>query len=173
MEQPRSRERYIESLFTLVLAVLFAAGVFASRGWPWKTALFPMVIGVAGSVAAALLALWIGIRGGEPAAADDVPGGASDIGLDDTIRYGEGLKRTVVICLWILGILVGTWLLGQPVALPLFVFLYLKMGSGEGWLVSIGLTLAIIVFLLGVFDQVIHVSWYEGELFRWLGIELF
>ena len=101
------------------------------------------------------------------------PGGVSDIGLDDTIRYGEGLKRTVIICLWILGILAGTWLLGQPVALPLFVFLYLKVGSGEGWFVSIALTLAIIVFLIGVFDSVIYVSWYEGELFRWLGIEVF
>jgi hypothetical protein len=173
MEEPRSRERYIESLFTLVLAVLFAAGVYASRGWPWKTALFPMVIGVAGSILAAILALWIGIRGGESAAADDTPGGASDIGLDDSIRYGEGLKRTVIICLWILGILAGTWLLGQPIALPLFVFLYLKVGSGEGWFVSIAVTLAIIVFLIGLFDSVIHVSWYEGELFRWLGIEVF
>ena len=30
-----------------------------------------------------------------------------------------------------------------------------------------------IAFLYGVFDRVIHASWYEGELFRFFGIELF
>jgi len=29
-----------------------------------------------------------------------------------------------------------------------------------------------VIFLVGVFDRVIHVSWYDGELLRWLDIEL-
>lgn len=172
MEQPRNRERYVESLFTLALAVLFAGGVVAARGWPWKTALFPTVIGIAGSVLAAILSLWIGVRGGGPSDSDQAIA-RGDIFLDEDLRSGEGLKRTLIICSWIVGVVLATWLLGQPIALPLFVFLYLKVGSGEGWLISLGLTLAVVIFLLGVFDQVIHVSWYEGELLRWLGIELF
>ena len=65
------------------------------------------------------------------------------------------------------------WLLGQRIALPLFVFLYLKVGSKEGWTVSIVVTLAVAIFLIGIFDQVVHVSWYQGELFRQLGMEPF
>ncbi len=172
MARPRIREHYIESLFILVLTVVFAACVFMSREWPWKTALFPMVIGVAGCLMAAALSLWTGLRGGEEKAPEG-PAGASDIFLDVNLRSGEALKRTFVICFWLLGILAGTWLLGQLIALPLFVFLYLKAGSGEGWAVSLGLTACIVVFLYGVFDQVIHVSWYDGELLRYLGIELF
>jgi hypothetical protein len=171
MEQPRNRERYVESLFTLVMAALFAGGVLAARGWPWKTALFPTVIGTAGCVMAAVLSLWIGIRGGAPSKSDETIA-RGDIFLDEGLRSGEGLRRTLVICAWILGVVVATWLLGQPIALPLFVFLYLKVGAGEGWLISLGLTLAVVVFLIGVFDQVIHVSWYDGELLRWLGIEI-
>jgi len=131
MEQPQNRERYIESLFTLVLAGLFAGGVFSARDWPWKTALFPTLIGIAGCVMAAILSLWIGVRGSGPNTSEAA--GRGDIFLDDDVRSGEGLKRTLIISAWIVGVIIGTWLLGQPIALPLFVFLYLKVGSGEGW----------------------------------------
>ena len=168
----RIREHYIESLCILALAVMFAAGVVTAREWPLKSSLFPTLIGVAGCVIAAILALWTGIRGGEEKVPDG-PGGAADIFLDVNLRSGEALKRTFIICFWLIGIFVGTWLLGQLIALPLFVFLYLKVGSDEGWFLSLGLTACVIAFLYGVFDQVIHASWYEGELFRFLGIELF
>ena len=168
----RIREHYIESLFILALAVMFAAGVVTAREWPGKTALFPTLIGVAGCIIAVVLSLWTGLRGGEDKTPEG-PGGAADIFLDVNLRSGEALKRTFFICFWLMGIFAGTWLLGQLIALPLFVFLYLKVGSNEGWLLSLGLTAGAIAFLYGVFDQVIHASWYEGELFRFLGIELF
>lgn len=168
----RIREHYIESLFILALAVMFAAGVVTAREWPGKTALFPTLIGFAGCVIAVVLSLWTGIWGGEEKNPDG-PGGAADLYLDVNLRSGEALKRTFFICFWLMGIFAGTWLLGQLIALPLFVFLYLKVGSDEGWLLSLGLTAGAIAFLYGVFDQVIHASWYEGELFRFLGIELF
>jgi hypothetical protein len=168
----RIREHYIESLCILALAVMFAAGVVTAREWPLKSALFPTLIGVAGCVIAAILSLWTGIRGGDEKAPEG-PGGAADIFLDVNLRSGEALKRTFVICFWLIGIFVGTWLLGQLIAMPLFVFLYLKVGSDEGWFLSLGLTACVIAFLYGVFDRVIHASWYEGELFRFLGIELF
>lgn len=168
----RIREHYIESLCILALAVMFAVGVVTAREWPLKSSLFPTLIGVAGCVIAVILALWTGIRGGEEKVPDG-PGGAADIFLDANLRSGAALKRTFIICFWLIGIFVGTWLLGQLIALPLFVFLYLKVGSDEGWFLSLGLTACVAAFLYVVFDQVIHASWYEGELFRFLGIELF
>jgi hypothetical protein len=169
---PRIREHYIESLFILAMAVMFAAGVVTAREWPAKSALFPTLIGVSGCIIAVILSLWTGIKGGE-AKAPEGPGGAADLYLDVNLRSGEALKRTFIICAWLAGIFAGTWLLGQLIALPLFVFLYLKVGSNEGWFLSLFLTACAIAFLYGVFDQVIHASWYEGELFRFLGIELF
>jgi len=167
---PRIREHYVEALFTLALAVMFAAGVMTAREWPAKTALFPTLIGIAGCAIAVILSLWTGIRGGDEKAPDAT--GSADLYLDVNLRSGEALKRTFIICAWLVGIFAGTWLLGQLIALPLFVFLYLKVGSNEGWVVSLFLTAGAIAFLYGVFDQVIHASWYEGELFRFLGIEL-
>ena len=168
----RIREHYIESLFILALAIIFAIGVVTAREWPAKTALFPTLIGVAGCIVAVVLSLWTGIRGGQEQAPDG-PGGAADLYLDASLRSGEALKRTFIICGWLVSVFAGTWLLGQLIALPLFTFLYLKVGSKEGWPLSLGLTAGVIVFLYGVFDKVIHASWYEGELFRFLGIELF
>jgi hypothetical protein len=169
---PRIREHYIECLAILALAVMFAVGVVTAREWPAKTSLFPTLIGVGGCVIAVVLSLWTGIRGGDEKP-EDGPGGAADIYLDVNLRSGEALKRTFTMCLWLVGIVAGTWLLGQLIAMPLFVFLYLKVGSNEGWFLSLFLTACAIAFLYGVFDQVIHASWYEGELFRFLGIELF
>ena len=171
MEPPKDRERYVESLFTLLLAVVFAAGVWAAREWPVKTALFPTIIGVAGCVLAAILSLWIGIRGGGPSASGETAV-QGDIFLDEDVRGAAGLRRTLVICAWILGVVGATWLIGQPFALPLFVFLYLKVGSHESWTVSLAITAAVVIFLMGVFDNVIHVSWYDGELLRWLDVQL-
>ncbi len=172
MRPSRIREHYVESLFILALAVLFAAGVVTAREWPAKTSLFPTLIGVAGCVMAVILSLWTGIRGGDAKASEDAAG-AADLYLDVNLRSGQALKRTFIICAWLAGIFAGTWLLGQLIALPLFVFFYLKVGSNEGWLLSLGLAACVTAFLYGVFDQVIHASWYEGELFRFLGIELF
>ncbi|MFQ5850006.1 MAG: hypothetical protein ACE5JU_05385 [Candidatus Binatia bacterium] len=174
MDRPQNREALLEGLFALLLAALFAGAVAAARGWPFSAALLPAIIGVPGFLLAAALSLMISLRGRDNQKASNKPSDLpSDIFLDEALLRGEGLKRTVIIFAWILGLFLASWLLGQRIALPLFVFLYLKVGAKEGWVLSIGLTLAIATFLLGVFDQVIHVSWYEGVFFHWLRMDPF
>jgi hypothetical protein len=175
MWRPQNREALVEGLFALLLAALFASAVAAAREWPFMAAMFPTIIGLPGFFLAAALSLKIALRDQDNPTdsytrSSGTPG---DLYLDESLLRGAGLKRTIIIFAWILGLFLLGWLLGQRIALPLFVFLYLKVGSKEGWMLSIAMTLAVAIFLLGVFDRVIHVSWYQGELFLWLGIEPF
>ena len=169
MNRVRDRETLLEAVFALLLALLFAYSIFAARQWPFNAALFPLLIGVAGFVLAIVVCLvvWLSKGDGRPTSASGVQG---DLYLEEALLSGQALRRTLVIFAWLLGLVPAIWLLGQKVALPLFMLLYLKT-AGEKWWLSILLTLATVIFLLGIFDQVIHVSWQDGMLFYWLGIE--
>ncbi len=172
MEKQIRRDAFVEALFALLLAALFAYAIFAGRFWPFKAALFPTIVGIPGVVLALAVAV-ISFRRGrnpetKPVEKSQAPG---DLFLDASSLSGAAFKRTLIIFGWILFAVVGSWLLGQKLALPLFVFAYLKLGSREGWMLSIVMTLATIALLLGVFDYVVNVAWWDGEIFHWLDIE--
>jgi hypothetical protein len=59
-------------------------------------------------------------------------------------------------------------LLGFNVTVPVATFLYLKLGSGEKWGITLILTLVAWIFFYGLFDYAIHLPFPEGELFLWL-----
>jgi hypothetical protein len=174
MDNRMSRDAFVEALFAFLLAVLFGYGLFAARFWPFKAALFPTVVGIPGVALALAVAVLALRRSRSPEINSAEKSGApGDLFLDESSLTGDAFKRTVVIFGWIFGAVIGSWLLGQKVALPLFVFCYLKLGSREGWFLSIVMTLATVALLLGVFDYVVNVAWYEGEIFHWLDIEPF
>jgi hypothetical protein len=49
-------------------------------------------------------------------------------------------KRTLGIMGWILGCPAAIWLLGFPVAVPLTLVLYLRLGARERWTTALSLT---------------------------------
>jgi hypothetical protein len=149
---------------SLVLSILIMLtsgyGVFAATAWPWKAALFPIVIGVPLFCLAAAEALWT-LFGSSPQ-----PGEARDFQLsigNDTVR------RTLVAAGWIFGFFAAVVLLGFPVAVPLFVFLYLKLQGRESWVVSIAMTAAVSGVFYGLFDLMLHLPFPAGWLLAWLG----
>ena len=172
MEKQIRRDAFVEAFFAVLLAVLFAYAIFAGTFWPFKAALFPTIVGIPGVVLALAVAVFSFRRGRNPQARSaEKPQAPGDLFLDESSLTGAAFKRTLIIFGWILFAVVASWLLGQKLALPLFVFAYLKLGSREGWILSIVMTLATVALLLGVFDYVVNVAWYDGEVFHWLDIE--
>jgi putative tricarboxylic transport membrane protein len=68
--------------------------------------------------------------------------------------------------IWFFGIIAVTVLVGQLIALPLFIALYLWRWGGYGWRVSVGYAAVGWAILYGYYDQVLHVVWYTQLLFR-------
>jgi hypothetical protein len=139
----------------LSIAVMLASGyaVFAATTWPWKAALFPLVIGIPLFCLAATELLWAFFGTEEkPEATDAV-----------------GRRRVALVAAWMLAFFAAIALLGFPIAVPLFVFLYLKLQGGEGWTMSIVLTVAVFAVFYGLFDALLHLPFPAGWLWGWLG----
>ena len=150
------------SLALSVLIMLMSGyGVFAATAWPWKAALFPLVIGIPLFCLAAAEALWT-LFGAEPAQ----EGAAKDFQLS---IGDQSARRTAVAGGWILGFFAAIVLLGFPIAVPLFVFLYLRLQGRERWPVCILMTGAIWGIFYGLFDALLHLPFPAGWLVTWFG----
>ncbi len=135
-------------------------GIIAATAWPWKAALFPLVIGIPLFALAAAEALWT-LFGTDP---------ASDAARDFQLSTGQDTqRRTLAASGWILAFFAAIVLLGFPIAVPLFVFLYLKLQGREGWGISIAITLGTWAVFYGLFDLLLHLPFPAGWLFEWFG----
>ena len=150
------------SLALSVLIMLMAGyGVFAATAWPWKAALFPLVIGIPLFCLAVAEGLWT-LFGKAPVQ----EGEAKDFQLS----VGKNAaRRTAVAAGWILGLFAAIVLLGFPVAVPLFVFLYLRLQAKESWRVCILMTAAVWGVFYGLFDALLHLPFPAGWLLEWFG----
>jgi hypothetical protein len=62
------------------------------------------------------------------------------------------------------------FLVGFPLAVPLFVFSYLVLQSAEGLWRSLALTAAAWGFFHGVFERVLRLPFGAGIVQNWLGL---
>ena len=146
---------------SVLLMIVSGYGVIAATAWPMKAALFPLVIGVPLFCLAAAEALWT-LFGSAPAEAGEAKDFQLSIGKD-TVR------RTLTASAWILAFFAAIVLLGFPVAVPLFVFLYLRLQGRESWLVCIVMTAAVWGVFYGLFDLLLHLPFPAGWLLAWSG----
>lgn len=149
----------------LAVGIMIVAGygVIAASAWPWKAKLFPLAIGIPLLCLAAAEALWVLFGSTER-------GETKDFQLSNHLPPKETLRRTAVASGWILGFFAAIVLLGFPVAVPLFVFLYLKLQGKEGWVFSALFTAAVWLFFYGLFDRLLHLPFPAGWLVTWAGL---
>jgi hypothetical protein len=144
----------------LSVLVMLVAGyaVFAATGWPWKAALFPLAIGVPLFCLATTELLWALLGNVESEVVEGDP------------QLEGATRRMLVAAGWMLGFLAAIVLLGFPVAVPLFLLLYLKLQGGEGWVLSVVITAAVWGVFYGLFDALLHLPFPSGLLLDWLGL---
>ena len=146
----------------LAIMAVAAWAVFSATQWPWKAALFPLVIGIPVFCLAAAEVLWV-LFGSTPRSE------AADFQLAQDLPARVMLRRTLLGIGWILGFFAAIAVLSFPVAVPLFVFCYLKIQGREGWGWSLIFTLAVWVIFYGLFDRLLHLPFPEGWLQTWIG----
>ena len=74
-----------------------------------------------------------------------------------------------MVAAWMLGFFAAIALLGFPIAVPLFLFLYLKVQGGEGWMLSTVLTAGVFAVFYGLFDRLLHLPFPQGWLLQFFG----
>jgi hypothetical protein len=146
---------------SVLIMIMSGYGVIAATAWPWKAALFPLVIGIPLFCLAAAEALWT-LFGSAPAEAGEAKDFQLSIGK-------HTVRRTLIVSGWIFAFFAAIVLAGFAIAVPLFVFLYLKLQGREGWVLSIVMTAAIWGVFYGLFDLMLHLPFPAGWLVSWFG----
>ncbi len=135
-----------------------AAGVVISGlGWPFKAALFPVVVGVPLLILSTIQFLKSAFFAKEP-----IKEATVDFKLSEMEDKALEKKRTITISLWIFGFFFLVLLIGFPIAVPLFMFLYLKLHGKEKWTTSLLLTFVAWASFYGLFVKFCDIPFMPG-----------
>jgi len=147
------------TLFSGFILLVALWAVYATKDWAFNTALYPRVVGVPLILLAGAEFL-LSLRGREGGAG----GRAMDVQISTTTEPAVAMRRTITTIGWLLGFFAGIWLLGFPLAIPVFVFAYLKFQGQESWFISLALAAAAWAGFYGLFVRLLHLPFGEGIL---------
>jgi Tripartite tricarboxylate transporter TctB family len=152
------------ALFSLVLVGVGLFAVLSAWRWPFKAALFPIIVGIPLAVLAGVqLVLELRGRGAQM----DEP--ALDLQLGGAVPEKVARRRTLTLFAWIAGFVVLVALVGFPVAVPIFMVSYLGFQTATGWRTALGLAGAAWAFFYGVFQWLLRLPFEPGWIQTWLG----
>lgn len=149
-------------LLSVGVIVVGAWALLSTGAWSAKAALFPRVVAIpllVLAVAEFLLSLTREAQTEERTVTQGVDFQLSEV--DPRVA----LPRTASIFAWILGFFVAIVLIGFPRAIPLFVFLYLKIEAKEGGVLSLILTGAAWGLFYLLFVRLLPLPFSPGRLF--------
>jgi hypothetical protein len=152
-------------LFCVFLIAVAAYAIFAATGWSFKTKLFPLSVSVPLLVLATVQLLLM-IRGKE----ETNDGAAMDVDFSTDVPAEVARGRVINIFCWIVGFIVLVYLLGFPLTVPLFIFVYLKFQSDVSWLQSIIFTAITWGCFYFLFQSLVHIQFESGVIQSWLGM---
>lgn len=147
------------ALFTLVILLLMIGLVVTAKQWQYQARLFPWTIGIPTMLLCFLqlgMDLFSGKKGDEDAA------GVMDLPVDRSVPVAVVIKRAVNVFGWIFGLYACIWIIGFILSVPLFLLLYLGLQAGETWKVAVIYMAVMLVFMIGVFEMVLHIPWPPG-----------
>lgn len=155
----------LRSLFSLLLMAIAAYAVFSARRWSFKAALFPIATGIPLLVLAGTQMI-LELFGGD----ETTSGPAVELELSTDVDPALARKRVAGILVWIAGFILLVFLVGFPIAVPLFIFSYLSLQSRVGWRLSFTLTAIAWLIFYGLFQWLLHLPFEEGLIQTLLGI---
>jgi hypothetical protein len=150
-------------LMNLCMSVISAWVAITALKWPFKTALFPVFVGTAVFLMS-FGELWLSLvekKGGKKHS-------AMDFKFAEDIEASVALRRTLISFGWIVGFFLSIVFFGFSIAIPLYVFLYVKVQGKEKWIVSILRAGFSWFFFWGLFIWLLDTPMMDGLLFKGL-----
>jgi putative tricarboxylic transport membrane protein len=159
-----SEQNPIMSLpFSVLLLVLFPLAGWLSLEWPETVRQFPMLAAVPGGV----LALFAVFGDGRAARVEILSCGGVTQAIRAAAERGY-LRRALMFFGYLLAMIAITFVIGQKLALPLFIGTYLIRWGSYSWKVALGYAAGGWLFLVLFYDQIMHLFWYQSWLYSWL-----
>jgi hypothetical protein len=167
-----------QAVFTLVLLVFAGLIFFLALDLGRLARLAPLVIVIPTLVLLVYqlgldLVSWPAVSKGRSWTMD-LPGagrlGEAQAKLERSTEAMRRSRRELSMFFWVLLMFALIFLFGFSFGVPLHTLLYLKVRSGESWLLSTAMTSGMWALLYGVFGLLLPVRLYEGQLWSWLGL---
>jgi Tripartite tricarboxylate transporter TctB family len=151
--------------FCVFLIAVALCAIILAHGWVFKASLFPLSVSVP-LLALATIQLLIIIFGQPETGASD----AMDIDFSADVPPEVARRRVLGVFAWIVGFIALVYLLGFPITVPLFIFLYLNLQSGVSWLYAIITAAVTWACFHALFESFVHIQFEAGLLQTWLGL---
>jgi putative tricarboxylic transport membrane protein len=152
-------------VFSVFLILVGGYVIYSASQWSFKTGFFPLAVAIP-LVILALLHLVLQLFG----APETAGGPAVEAEFSNEVAPEVARRRVVAIFSWIAGFILLVYLVGFPLAVPLFIFLYLKLQSRESWFFSVALTGIAWGCFYMLFQRVVQLQFEDGLIQTWLGL---
>ena len=145
--------------FTSFIGLVMITALCVAADWPVRASIIILLLGSVG-VVLVIAQLRLDFKAARAEGAKILRPTFEVQAIEHQGRWGS-----LEIWAWLWGLFFAIHLIGFPIALPSFVFLYVKLYGGR-WLTAIVLTAVTWGFLYGIYDNVLSVPWPKP----WIGL---
>lgn len=157
------RNPLVSYVVALALLAAFIWAPIESAPWPRSIRQFPWTFALPG-LAFVLLILFHETRFLRAALADQ--GGFAAVRKD---AWERGLmQRAVMFFGYLVALVLVMVVIGQKLALPIFIYLYLRRWGEYGWKFALTYALAGYAVLIIFYDHILHIFWFPSLLPEWI-----
>jgi putative tricarboxylic transport membrane protein len=149
--------------FSIILFGIFVWAMFESQQWPISVRQFPITAAIPGAILT-FAALAFDARGYRTTLNRH---GSFSAAWAHASKSAE-LNRAAFFFGYILAMILVMLVVGQKIALPLYIAAYLIRWGGYNWRIALGYAVGGWVLLVGFYDQVMHLFWHSSWLDSWL-----
>jgi TctA family transporter len=157
------RSPMISLPFSFILFGIFVWAWFESQQWPVSVRQFPITAAIPGALLT-FAALALDAR--EYRAILRTHGSFSAAWANASKT--AALYRATLFFGYLLAMILVMLVVGQKIALPLYIAAYLIRWGGYNWRIALGYAVGGWVLLVGFYDQVMHLFWHASWLDSWL-----
>ena len=157
------RSPMISLPFSILLFGTFVWAWFESQQWPVSVRQFPITAAIPGAILT-FAALAHDARGYRAVLRDH---GSFRAAWTNASKAAE-FNRATLFFAFLVAMILLMLVVGQKIALPLYIAAYLVHWGGYNWRIVLGYAVGGWVLLVGFYDQVMHLFWHSSWLDSWL-----
>jgi putative tricarboxylic transport membrane protein len=149
--------------FSIILMFILLAAILESQAWPSAVSRFPLTAAIPGSILVFFAVILDG-RGYFAAVRDAGSFKSAWIETLERTLVGKASEFFAYLIVMVMIMLV----IGQKLALPIFIAVYLIRWGNYTWRVALGYAVGGWALLVIFYDQIMHLFWYPSLFHSWL-----
>jgi putative tricarboxylic transport membrane protein len=153
---------FLSLFFSLAVLAVFAAAIPPALGWSMSAKLFPLA-----TASVALITISIAVMGDAKTIRDYVSGGGGSLTEIFKGFATPDFKRAGAFFAWCAAVIALAPVVGQQVALTVFVFLYLLVWGLFRWYWAALYAALSWMFMYALYERLLHIAWMSSALFGW------